>query len=118
MGTSLECLAEQEDHCERNNVDSGVVDQSPPASMHARDSKTPEFSLTDDSGDSFLLVVALPDVKSIAEVILDVAEQSVAIEAPSTPRLVVPLPDVIVPDQAAAKFSKKRSELRLVLPKR
>ena len=62
------------------------------------------------------VVVELPGVCSMADVVLDAGARSLELQAPGGVRLRCALPELVDPEQAAAKFSAKRGVLTVTLP--
>nr|KAG5705374.1 hypothetical protein BaRGS_011146 [Batillaria attramentaria] len=68
------------------------------------------------SGDSLVLTVELPGVKSVADCQLDISEDDVKLYVEGKYDLTVKLPSCIDDSEAQAKFSKKQSTLTLHMP--
>ena len=75
----------------------------------------PIYELTSlDTGD-LRVVIKLPGVVSFQHVDLDLSSSTVKVRVPGKYKLRVKLPALVDPDNAAAKFSKKKQALTVTL---
>jgi hypothetical protein len=91
-----------------------------PVVNKVRELVAPEFKLQQEESDGLKLLVSVPGLMSMQEVNLDVTERNVSMSFPSgcgLRPLHVELPVGVVPNSVRAKFSKKRHEITVSMPR-